>query len=707
MALNLGSSLHIWIIFITLTCSVNKVFAENKSVPTSSLQKRGSRTFYIDWDAGVDTNDGLSKQSPWKRHPYMSGFAGTYTHQAGDHAIFKGSVVWPSSCFPMSVSAGGSDTNSYDYYGVDFTWFSGSAWTRPIFDFGGQDKGYDIFISVWNPSGAPHHIIFDNFEMRNLYWSGAKDSGWVAFFNVHSSEYITIKNMYMHGWSHGSYAAGTRDSLFGVLGDSNAPYNNGGIVDSCIFDGSFSNGDSGAFVYLFPCVTNSVVRHATNGIIGAHVVVGNDISFINLSFDSGEHTNALESLGGVNIYANNVIHDSIYCEPWLNQGNEITYFFNNIFYNQSDTKSPLQFDTLWGPGASLYVFNNIFYTPGPAAIRGLARSPSDYLTSVTTQNNIVITDYQISSLQITVNNLVEDHNLVIGTSQATALGFTRSNNFLPPSSYTAYRDVGVDLSSVIAGVPDSIAGVSVVSIKQQLSKDIKGVPRPQGSSWDLGAYEYTTSITGGSSTGHASTGAPIVSLTSTGLPLVSLAFDATAMVVIPPMKKAASFIYQDDITLAIADAGTATYPITIATAGNYIITAKVNCSSGSFNSVYINIDTVPTNFNVWHIILTNGFEWRTVSFGGNTDPTFASPNTNQQFALSPGQHTVIVKGREPHTEIQEFQFDLSNSSSSASSGSTATTFSPTAKAQISSATTASKLHWLDVIFLVAITVLSK
>jgi hypothetical protein len=64
-------------------------------------------TYYIDYSSGLDSNNGTSKSTPWKRDPYMVGFAGSYTHAAGDIHIFKGGVTWIYSSgdhlFPMII----------------------------------------------------------------------------------------------------------------------------------------------------------------------------------------------------------------------------------------------------------------------------------------------------------------------------------------------------------------------------------------------------------------------------------------------------------------------------------------------------------------------------------------------------------------------------------------------------------------------------
>ncbi|MEM3113024.1 MAG: hypothetical protein QXI33_01220 [Candidatus Pacearchaeota archaeon] len=104
--------------------------------------------------------------------------------------------------------------------------------------------------------------------------------------------------------------------------------------------------------------------------------------------------------------------------------------------------------------------------------------------------------------------------------------------------------------------------------------------------------------------------------------------------------------------------GTATYPFTVTSPGNYIIKAAVNAPNGNDNSVFIDISNSgsPTygNNNYWDIfVLTSGFKERTASWLGTTFGV-----TNQQsdynpkvFTLSSGSNTLYIRGREDGTQI--------------------------------------------------------
>jgi hypothetical protein len=93
---------------------------------SSSSQIAIAATYYIDYVSGSDSYNGTSTSTPWKRAPGMVGFAGTYTHSAGDVFVFKGGVTWTAT-----------GTNDH----VLRPAYSGASGTPDIY-MGGQQCGY-------------------------------------------------------------------------------------------------------------------------------------------------------------------------------------------------------------------------------------------------------------------------------------------------------------------------------------------------------------------------------------------------------------------------------------------------------------------------------------------------------------------------------------------------------------------------------------
>ncbi len=184
-------------------------------------------TYFVDYVNGSDANAGTSTNSPWRRCPRMSGFAGNYTHSAGDRFIFKGGVTWPASVFPMRISVGGS-VSSPDYYGIDKTWYSGTAWIRPKFDLQNTEVNPVVHLGA-------SYVMLDGFEFDNIYWSSPGSVNVVLVGSVSSS---TIANCYFHNWSHGGAA---QDGLYCIW----AGGYNSVVVTNCFFDGSKSMDSAG------------------------------------------------------------------------------------------------------------------------------------------------------------------------------------------------------------------------------------------------------------------------------------------------------------------------------------------------------------------------------------------------------------------------------------------------------------------------------
>ena len=128
---------------------------------------------------------------------------------------------------------------------------------------------------------------------------------------------------------------------------------------------------------------------------------------------------------------------------------------------------------------------------------------------------------------------------------------------------------------------------------------------------------------------------------------------ATNGVVAGPFVVNGSSISQASLTTNPASGGRAAYTFTVGGAGTYEIRALVNAPDISANSFFVNIDAEPQAPGmIWDISpLTSGFEWRAVSWRGS------GIDSSNQFApaiftLLPGDHQVIVRGREPNTQLQ-------------------------------------------------------
>jgi len=184
-------------------------------------------TYYIDFSAGADSQNGTSKSTSWKHNPYMSGWTGSYSHTAGDRFIFKGGVTWDSTNWRMQPTSGGT-TGTYDYYGVDKTWYTGSSWTRPVFDGASAPilpNGHMIQLEAgW--------IEFDNIEMRNI--TSATGAQFIA---VDAVSNILVTNCWLHGANQKTFSISSisrsSSGVISVVTSSPTNFTGTGTVSGC------------------------------------------------------------------------------------------------------------------------------------------------------------------------------------------------------------------------------------------------------------------------------------------------------------------------------------------------------------------------------------------------------------------------------------------------------------------------------------------
>jgi len=127
----------------------------------------------------------------------------------------------------------------------------------------------------------------------------------------------------------------------------------------------------------------------------------------------------------------------------------------------------------------------------------------------------------------------------------------------------------------------------------------------------------------------------------------SLSFEAEAGLIESPMLSAGGQIYQASQIIDPNTSGRMRARFNISSAGNYIVKMRVNAAADANDSIYISIDSEPTEpSSIWDISpFTVGVAERTVSWRGT-----GTYNNNQYnpkiFSLSQGEHTLIIRGRE-------------------------------------------------------------
>jgi hypothetical protein len=443
-------------------------------------------TYYIDYNAANDSANGMAKTTAWKRHPYMNGFSGSYTHAAGDQFVFKGGVTWPSTCFQMTIVAGGSP-GSPDLYTVDQTWYTGGAWARPIFDgeYSALGTGNNI-VSMNRLS----NITFNNLEVKRLKcfanWS-------VGMFSLYACNNIQWTYCYLHGWSLDAGVA-TDDAHGAIIHTVSGGLSmTGMVVDHCEIENTAWTGvrQNGVAVRQVNTIRYSKLHDVSSAVLFCGDFYDNEVYNVNYplgnqTFDVTYHTNVLylDVWNGnaaittpSNVY-NNYFHDLAAGTPAIypSTATDATFYvYNNVVYGATGTSMAVAIEPYGGAGdvITVYVFNNTFVFPSGTGnlVHCVDRGGNPRAKSVIAKNNHII-GTNVGVLGGVYAGSTLGNNLIQTVGVASAQGYSQTSRYSPTLASGSTVDAGVAAPFI-------------------LPTDILGTSRPQGAAWDIGAYEWT------------------------------------------------------------------------------------------------------------------------------------------------------------------------------------------------------------------------
>ena len=443
-------------------------------------------TYYIDYSAGADNNNGTSKSTPWKRAPGMKGFAASYQHVAGDRFIFKGGVTWPVGVFQMLITAGGSSDSNRDWYTVDQTWFAGSSWARPIFDF-----QHTLLGAGWTQAAGvlvrASYITFQGLDVANhrAPWEGNGVGTWGSTsICLDNSSYVTISQCVIRDWDQPTPLPDGASGGGGVMRVNNGQNN---LVTDCEFHQANVALKNGTCVWNIPVVRYSEFHNTPSAIFSAQLIHDNYFHDIPNPTDPQMHSNIMLCPGGLTAF-NNVIHDVqnraqvIYVSPGFG-GPATDLIYNNVVWSTGQPCIALETDGINHQGAVARIFNNtlVGWAGGGLCIRVINRQNGNFPTLDIRNNHLISSTYPICYNYAAgncgaVNTLTIQNNLIQTLPQAIAGGYTMANLFRPTSSSSPTVGLGQNLASF-------------------LSADRLGLAR--GVAWDIGAYQYAASSGGG------------------------------------------------------------------------------------------------------------------------------------------------------------------------------------------------------------------
>jgi hypothetical protein len=499
----------------------------NPANPTGSpvtLSSLGITTcYYVSKSAGSDSNSGTSEASPWAHLPGMPSCTGTCASAipSGNNAaaeatgfILKGGDTWVSTDLDVYWIWYGT-AGAPVYIGVDPGW-PATGWTRPIWTCVGAACSYTAngggFYTDW--SGV-QYVTLDNIEMTGLY---SNSSAYPLYYVTYGSNNIA-ERLYVHGWSHDTYANGTYDDATALQATDCC---GGGLNDSLLFnvvDGSDTAQDSMACFPSGGVIAYSVCKYATNGVEGAaNSVHDNLFSSMVLCFvPGGCHQNAIQQSAPVGSNTNVTIYNNVITgipsggmvKIWteqsaVNNGSIVTYTFNNVLYgNQTGNDIDIcQEGTNCG---THYFFNNTFECDPNVCSAPGGGGPT---TVVYWANNHCITSNSNGCFQNLGTNVTATltTNLTQTISQASAQGYTPTSTyaFQPTSGSGGTVGTGTNYQSYCTAIQgfDTLAGAACTNSTSyacgyntsnhtvSCPDEFPMIARPATATWDIGAYEY-------------------------------------------------------------------------------------------------------------------------------------------------------------------------------------------------------------------------
>lgn len=480
--------------------------------------------YYVDFNSGLDSNDGSRTLSPLKHSPGDSNYnpsgVAPRSLSAGDTVYFKGGVQYNGT---INVNWNGSLNNPITYDGnTSGNWGSG----KSIID--GENIRYKGFIAGSNRS----YVTINNFEIRNLKAHPTDDYGTIGVDLSSGSINFTVKNCYFHENGYWNNDGGI---LKGIAVQA-------WLANGCVIDNNeiTKNGYMGIdLVSTTNCIiSNNNVHHFVNwgvhvnpyyGNVTGTIIRGNtihDIYQYGTPFWKGPphptdhpHTDGLfitadgasYTISGTIIEQNRFYNDISFTESdgtadvYIENGSSTvtnTIVRNNIFINSQ------AYISLYNGGATTEAYNNTFYSQ-KAETSGV--KTQGLRATLIFKNNIVVSLIPITWDSTTNKlNFLSDYNYFV---TSTSDGFRQVTPYATQNFSAWKSSSGNDLHSTLAIAVSSVKFVNItgyptyssaMNFKLQpgspainsgttilgFTTDYAGVTRI--APWDIGAYQDTS-----------------------------------------------------------------------------------------------------------------------------------------------------------------------------------------------------------------------
>lgn len=435
-------------------------------------------TYYIDYVGGSDTNAGTSTGAAWQLCPGMTNFAGSYSHTAGDAFIFKGGVTWSNAAFPMRITAGGSSDGTRDSYRADASWYSGGAWSRPVFDFENTwlVSGYGIIVD------GVDYITIADIDMKRHRGKWNSEGGWFGNYTLQiygEADSITVSNCWIRDWSLPMPWTGIANDDDGNSGGLLIIPNGSGGDDMIIINNWFTQeGAAGGFVggdalkgggLIWSNRFNSVC----DALIGGGVVVSNVFVDILDATDTSLHEDVIYCTGVSTVAANYISNCTaaapvIYLEPTRSNTNGTTLVYNNVAFNTGYPPISIDLSVNDGSPHTIKIFNNTVEHGGSSCLRVVDRG--NPLGALHVTNNLFVTSAEPYAIPSgTVESLTSGNNVTNTQYQANLVGATEANSLrVTNTTWSGYHtgtvlaEVPTDFYNAARTSPPDVGFVNVV-----------------------------------------------------------------------------------------------------------------------------------------------------------------------------------------------------------------------------------------------------
>lgn len=413
-------------------------------------------------------------------------------------------IVW-SSVTPGDTIYISGGTTSKTYTGGLVVGKSGTSNTSRITVRAGQDAGHNGI------------VILDRAGLD------ASNLSWVTFDGEYQgSRHIRIQNVTDaskdNGWAIGaSGSTGLIVRYIETTGCNNGIYGPWANQFEFAYNSITSKGDAGIRTIISNANGfdqnrihhNTIESIAQAGAGPDGLQPGSSTSIYNNTFVvtrgtplPGQHPDMIQIAGSyIKIYNNtflNIADSHIDYDMWSSGSLLNVYIYNNLFQITQQIDDYPDFIRIYSTGAAvnsfngLKILNNTFVDARPAGTTGSCGqlmgfgfgNGSGAGSGNEIRNNLKIgspcqmqihTDSGGGSWSVAWSNNVYPYAMSVDTSETIGVPQLDAN-YVPTSSDTIARDRGISMSAYFTA-------------------DKLGTPRPQGSAWDIGAFEYSSSGT--------------------------------------------------------------------------------------------------------------------------------------------------------------------------------------------------------------------